>query len=168
MKYWIEPRHAEESSPIHPTKWEKAEGPRLYFDERKAARMRSKMVPGDVVFLYETAGNPRDPSWRGACAVGAAMIVAGALYQQRDVHENAKTGRAEIWKVDGTWDVLLRDWRDGVGIADLCRILGHAPRWRPLTIQTINAVKGQAILRELQARAARGLAVQGPSGSASG
>lgn len=152
VTYWIEPRHPEESSPIHPTKWEMQEGPRLYFDPRKAARVGRTMAINDVVFLYETAKNPRDPSWTGACAVGAAMVVTSAPYLAPDVHENSKTGRAEDWKVDGEWSLLLRDWRAGIGIREVCRILGRDPRWRPLTIQRIEDGKGRALLTELTQR----------------
>ena len=70
MGWWIDPRHPEQTSPRHPTKFEAVEGARLYLAERKGARPRRDMLRGDRVFLYETARNPRDKSWHGASSIG--------------------------------------------------------------------------------------------------
>ena len=149
MRYWIEVRHPEKSSPLHPTKFEEREGARLYLDDQKAERVKRKMSAGDKIFFYETATNERDASWRGASSIGALVTVDSEPYHRPDDHENSRTGRREAWKVDARWDVFLRDWSLGVTLDELRPLLGYKPGWAPRTLLEISRTQYVEIYAEL-------------------
>ena len=151
MTWWLDLRHPEDTSPIHPNGFEKREGARLYFDDRKAALARREMKQGDSVFIYECATNPSNVAWSGPSAVGALVLVDSPPYERVDRHRNARTGNAENWKVDASWVIALRDWRRGVPLDRLRSILGYRRRWSPRSLMRLPEAAAKELLAALEA-----------------